>query len=74
MFRRVENQEIWARSTFHGWVLRSLGGFGENGEEGASTVGKMGLNPSSRSRWLYRPAGFIGSTDGASVLPGSPKN
>jgi hypothetical protein len=26
MFRREENQRIWARNTFHGWVLRSLGG------------------------------------------------
>jgi hypothetical protein len=46
MFRRVENQEIWARSTFHGWVLRSLGGFGEEGVGGGSTVGKKCLNPS----------------------------
>jgi hypothetical protein len=39
----MENQGIWARSTFHGWVLRSLGGFGEDGVEGGSMVWKRGV-------------------------------
>jgi hypothetical protein len=74
MFRRMENQGIWARSTFHGWELRSLGGLERMELRALQRFGRRGLNPSPRSRRLYRPAGFIGSTDGASVLPGSPKN
>jgi hypothetical protein len=40
MFRRVEKLRMWARNTFHGWVLRSPHGFERRKKEGAATVGK----------------------------------
>jgi hypothetical protein len=45
MFRRVENQRIWARNTFHGWVLRSLGGLERRERYGVATVWKKGPEP-----------------------------
>jgi hypothetical protein len=45
MFRRVENQRIWARNTFHGWELRSLGGLERRERLRAATVGRERLEP-----------------------------
>jgi hypothetical protein len=40
MFRRVENLRMWARNTFHGWVLRSPHGFERRKRWGGATVRK----------------------------------
>jgi hypothetical protein len=40
MFQRVENLRMWARNTFHGWVLRSPCGFEMRSKRGGATVGK----------------------------------
>jgi hypothetical protein len=34
MFRRVENLRMWARNTFHGWVLRSPCGLERRSKRG----------------------------------------
>jgi hypothetical protein len=74
MFRRVENLRMWARNTFHGWFLRSPHGFERKKREGGCNGWKKNSNPSPWSRGLYSPAAFIGSTNGASVLPAVPEN
>jgi hypothetical protein len=60
---------MWARNTFHGWVLRSPHGFERKKRRGDATVGRKNWNPSPWSPGLYSPAALIGSTDEVSVLP-----